>query len=131
MSDKESKEVAAANEANAKEVAKIEADNLKAAKAGGLVTPDEANAAGYMGTVMSPFPNEVHLAKNEKLRAEIFGAAEVPEGDGAKDGPFASIEAAKRSLRVSNDLATVRDHPTLRGAAVNADAGNPVEKKDK
>ncbi len=129
MSDKENR---AADEANAKEVAKVEEANLKAAKDAGLVTPDEALAAGYMGTVMSPFPNEVHLAGSEKLRAEIFGAAEVPDSkNGAKDGPFASVEAAKRSLLKSNDLATVRDHPTLRGAAVNADAGNPVEKKDK
>ena len=124
MSDKESKAAAEAN-------AKIEEANTKAAKEAGLVTPDEALAAGYMGTVMSPFPNEVHLAKNEKLRAEIFGAAEVPKDSEAKDGPFASVEAAKRSLLKSNDLATVREHPTLRGAAVNADAGNPVEKKDK
>ena len=125
MSDKE---VAKVNEATAKEIAEIEEANTKAAK-GSALTPEVARVRGYFGTTMSKIPSEVHEAGNENLRAELYGSAEVPDTSESIDGPFASMEAAKRSLKMSNDLATVPNHPTLRGVTVNAAEGSPNEAK--
>jgi hypothetical protein len=129
MTDRENANAAKAEEANAKEVAKVEATNEKAA-AGTATTHTEALARGYFGTAMSRVPTEVHEAGSEKLRAELYGAAEVPDSDSTVDGPFASMEAAKKAIVYSNDLATVPTHPTLRGAAVNT-AGDTELKKER
>ena len=127
MSDKEN--TTPANTDAEAATAKTEAANVKASK-GTISTMEDALAAGYFGTAMSPIPTEVHEAGNEKLRAELYGAAPVPESDKTVDGPFASMEAAKRSIARSNDLATVRTHPTLRGAVVNSAEADKAAKKE-
>lgn len=122
------KEVAKVDAATAKEIAAIEEANTEAA-VGSALTHEEGLARGYFGTAMSPVPTEVHEAGNEKLRAELYQAAPVVEETATVDGPFASMENARKSLRVSNDLATVPEHPTLRGATVNAAEGSIMEAK--
>jgi hypothetical protein len=114
----------------------VDADSTAAEKVNAEYQPnvptayEEGLKAGYMGTAMSNVPNAVHEAGNEALRAEIYGAAPVPETRDGLDGPFASMEAAKAAVRFSNDLATVPNHPTLRGAAVNT-AGDSELSKDR
>lgn len=128
MSDKETITTPENTEAD-KAKAKTEAANAKASE-GTVGTLEDAVAVGYFGTAMSPVPTEVHEAGNEALRAELYGAAPVPEAAKTVDGPFASMEAAKRSIVRSNDLATVTSHPTLRGAVVNSAEADKAAKKD-
>jgi hypothetical protein len=133
MSDKETKaeaEAAKADAAVAKEIAGIEESNRKAAEdAGAVLSVEDGFKKGYFGTVMSPVPNKVHMAGNEEIRAEIYQAAPYVEADDGDENKFATIETAKAAIKYSNDLATVRTHPTLRGSAVNAATGSENEAK--
>ena len=127
MSD--STNITAPNPVDEKATAAAEKVNAKASE-GTVSTHEDALAAGYFGTVMSRVPNEVHRAGSESLRAELYGAAPAPETAEAKNGPFASMAAAKAAMPVSNDLATVATHPTLRGAVVNTADADKAARKD-
>jgi len=117
MGNEENKAVEKDTAAQEKERADIEAKNTKLSQDAGMVSPNEGAEFGYVGTTLSPFPNELHEAGSEKLRAEVFGSSEAPEAR-AKERSGATIETAKKAVRLSNDLATVRNHPTLRGTEV-------------
>lgn len=114
-----------------KERANIEAKNTELSEKAGMVTPADAAAYGYVGTTLSPFPNELHEAGSEEMRAEVFGSSPAPEAK-AKERSGATLETAKAAVRLSNDLATVRNHPTLRGTeVVNGPSADVAKDKDK
>lgn len=102
----------------------VEAENAEAtAQYAGVTTYEQAQLAGYFGSVTSPIGNDVHMASGEALRAEIFGASPNPETALAQDGPFVvSTEQAADMQPVSNDLATVPSSASpagLRGANIS------------